>query len=78
MPVADLDVLRVRVSGPGLQQRLQAHQEHGPLCAAMVHELDWLLSADMAEHDNGVLMVLRNLPVHRRADPLGWSVDNLP
>lgn len=38
VPVVDLDFARIRVSVPQLQKRLQGHEEHGPLGAAMVYE----------------------------------------
>src|SRR3954462_11719611 len=78
VPVADLDVARLGVAGAGLEERLQAHQEDRPLGAAVVHELAGLLPADVAEQDDGEVVVLLDLPVHRRPDPLGRAVDNSP
>src|SRR6266542_1408824 len=69
-PVADPDVLRVWGAGTGLDQLLQAHQERGPLRAAVGHELDRLAPALVLEQDDRVVALPLQVEADVGADPL--------
>src|SRR6266545_277241 len=78
VPVADPDVLRVWGAGTGLDQLLQAHQERGPLRAAVGHELDRLAPALVLEQDDRVVALPLQVEADVGADPLRGAVGHLP
>src|SRR5687768_8776083 len=78
VPVVDLDVVRVGRTFPGFQKRLQAHQKHPPLGAAMVHEFHRLLPILVLEQDDGIVALLFELPTDLCADPFCGPIDHLP
>src|SRR5262249_9226278 len=59
--VVNLDVVRPRCAGAGLDQRLQAHEKHRPLGAAVMHELDRPPPALVLEQHDRVVAVLPQL-----------------
>lgn len=78
VPLVDLDVVWPGGTFPGFEKRLQAHQKDRPLGAATVHELHRLLPTLMFEEDDGVVVVLFELPTYLCADPFLGPVDHLP
>src|SRR6185295_2580517 len=78
MPVADLDVARMWCAGSGLDKLLEAHQERGPLGAAVVHELARLAPTLVREQDDRVVVLPLQAEADVGADPLRRAVGHLP
>src|SRR5690606_9540012 len=78
VPIADLRIVRARLTLAGLTKRFQAHQEDRPLGAAVVHELHGLLpSFVLEEHDREIALLLE-IEADSSADPFVRTVDDLP
>src|SRR5258708_28112687 len=74
----DLDVVRVRATLGALDPVLQAHQENSPVGAAVVHELDRLSPACVAEEHKGLVRFLSQAKGELGADPLVGAAGAAP
>ena len=54
----DLNVIGSWPAFARFDQRLEAEEEHGPLRAAVMHELDGLLPVGVREHDEGLVVLV--------------------
>src|SRR5687768_5546673 len=78
LPVADADLVRVRVAGAGLDELLQAHQVRAPPRAAVGHELHGLAPAFVPEEHDRVVVLLLEVEDDVGADPLLGPAGHLP
>src|SRR5688572_28216875 len=78
VPVVDLHVVRMRRAFAALDERLQTQQEHRPLRAAVMHELDGFLPTLVLEAHDRELAFIAQIPTDLRADPFLGAVDDFP
>lgn len=70
VPVADLDVVRGGCARACLDELLEAHQEGRPFRAAVAHELSGLRPPEVAELDDGAIVLVLEFEADLGADPL--------
>jgi hypothetical protein len=71
-------VARVWSAFASFQKRLQTHQEHRPLRAAVMHVLIWFPPALMFKEDDGVIALLFEIETNLRTNPVFGAVYHLP
>src|SRR5262245_50581367 len=78
IPIIDLDVVRARLPFAGFRQLPATQKKARPLHAAMRGELDRLAPVPVAEDDDRVVALPRQIEGDVSPDPFRRSIDDAP